>query len=207
MNYIFGNKNMFSSVSTTKLMEIYDDINISESKGLRARSLDTYLDKVKSHIYKKEPRNFDVMGFYRIIKDELYDEIAVRYFARIRIDVETEEYAARYIHVPVCDAFVPESIAWIRHHYNPVNTDYITCHEFGNMDGTVGVCYSCREIAPYQWEMCCDKQSLDWAIAHGADREQAIKDIEERKSGRCVEDANAIVDANDALFTADAKDF
>lgn len=109
--------------------------------------------------------------------------------------------------MPVCDAFVPESIAWIRHHYNPVNTDYITCHEFGNMDGTVGVCYSCREIAPYQWEMCCDKQSLDWAIAHGADREQAIKDIEERKSGRCVEDANAIVDANDALFTADAKDF
>lgn len=34
---------------------------------------------------------------------------------------------------------------------------YISCKEFGSIDGMDGSCWWCKEMTPYQWHMCSDE--------------------------------------------------
>ena len=53
--------------------------------------------------------------------------------------------------------FVPETLTWCRHHYVPPVERFISCKEFGNIDGMDGGCWWCMEMTPYQWHMCSDE--------------------------------------------------
>lgn len=53
--------------------------------------------------------------------------------------------------------FVPETLDWCKKHYVPLIKQYISCNEFGYCDGMNGSCHWCREMTPYQWEMCRDE--------------------------------------------------
>lgn len=52
---------------------------------------------------------------------------------------------------------VPETLTWCRQHYVPPVQKFITCQEFGNIDGMNGGCWWCMEMTPYQWHMCSDE--------------------------------------------------
>lgn len=85
-----------------------------------------------------------------------------------------------------CSEMVPESLTWCRHHYVPPVDRFISCKEFGNIDGMDGGCWWCMEMTPYQWHMCSDESWVRGLISPVArikhkSREDAIKFIEKYK--------------------------
>ena len=82
--------------------------------------------------------------------------------------------------------FVPETLDWCKSHYVPPIQEYITCKVFGKLDGTDGSCHWCKEMTPYQFEMCWDESWIrgllsPTACKHKNTREEAIEFIEEYK--------------------------
>ena len=84
--------------------------------------------------------------------------------------------------------FVPETLEWCKQHYVPKIDKYIACEDFGKCDGMNGSCWWCREMFPYQCEMCSDEtwlQSLmnpfpSWKRKFDT-KEEAIQWIEDYK--------------------------
>ena len=54
--------------------------------------------------------------------------------------------------------FVPETLDWCNKHYVPPIKEHIHCPCFGRCDGTDGSCWWCKEMTPYQHEMCRDER-------------------------------------------------
>lgn len=82
---------------------------------------------------------------------------------------------------------VPETLEWCKLHYVPLIPQYIDCGRFGHSDGTDGSCHWCREMTPYQFEMCSDETHIRGLLSPTAqipakDRDDAIRFIEERKA-------------------------
>lgn len=80
--------------------------------------------------------------------------------------------------------YVPECLKECNRHYVPRNEKYITCKEFGQIDGMDGACWWCKEMTPYQWSMCWDESSLRSLMNpcfRNLTKEEAIRFIEERK--------------------------
>lgn len=82
--------------------------------------------------------------------------------------------------------FVPETLSWCRQHYVPKVDRYITCKEFGHIDGMDGSCLWCMEMTPYQWHMCSDESWLKSIMSPYAknrmeSREEAEEFIEQYK--------------------------
>lgn len=82
--------------------------------------------------------------------------------------------------------FVPETLNWCQKHYVPPIQKHITCNAFGHNDGTDGSCWWCKEMCPYQWEMCMDETWVRGLLSPAAriqakTREEAIEFIETYK--------------------------
>ena len=82
--------------------------------------------------------------------------------------------------------FVPETLSWCNRHYVPKNDKYIFCKEFGHIDGMDGACWWCKEMTPYQWNMCADESWLNSLLNpyrknHYKSKKAAIKFIEKCK--------------------------
>ena len=82
--------------------------------------------------------------------------------------------------------FVPETLEWCTTHYTPPIKAYINCPGFGNSDGTVGFCWHCMEMTPYQHEMCRDESWMrsllsPYSAFHCKTREEAAEFIENNK--------------------------
>lgn len=82
--------------------------------------------------------------------------------------------------------FVPETLTWCRHHYVPPVERFISCKQFGNIDGMDGACWWCMEMTPYQWHMCSDESWVRRLLSPVAripssSREEAITFIEQYK--------------------------
>lgn len=45
----------------------------------------------------------------------------------------------------------------IKKKYNIPDHNYITCENFGYIDGMNGSCHYCKELTNYQFEMCSDE--------------------------------------------------
>ncbi len=91
------------------------------------------------------------------------------------------------------DTFVPETLEWCRKHYVPPVKEFISCENFGHMDGMDGTCHWCLEMCPYQWEMCNDETWIRGLLSKGArlpakNRKNAIEFIEEFKQMTFVDD-------------------
>lgn len=83
--------------------------------------------------------------------------------------------------------FVPETLEWCRKHYVPPIKKHISCKDFGDCDGMNGSCHWCREMTPYQWEMCSDEtwiKNLLRPLSRNPEktREEAAEFIERCKS-------------------------
>lgn len=76
--------------------------------------------------------------------------------------------------------FVPETLEQCKQHYIPPVEKYISCDEFGRSDGMNGSCHWCKEMCPYQFEMCRDESWLKGLIRNKT-RKEAIEFIEEYK--------------------------
>ena len=82
---------------------------------------------------------------------------------------------------------VPETLEWCKLHYVPPIPEHINCKRFGHSDGMDGSCHWCREMTPYQFEMCSDETHIRGLLSPTAqipakDRDDAIRFIEERKA-------------------------
>lgn len=73
--------------------------------------------------------------------------------------------------------FVPETLEQCKQHYIPPINQYISCSEFGNSDGMNGSCHWCKEMCPYQFEMCRDESWIQ-SLMKNKSREDAEKFIE-----------------------------
>ena len=83
--------------------------------------------------------------------------------------------------------FIPETLEWCRKHYVPPIKKHISCKDFGDCDGMNGSCHWCREMTPYQWEMCSDEtwvKNLLRPLSRNSakTREEAIEFIERYKN-------------------------
>jgi hypothetical protein len=83
-------------------------------------------------------------------------------------------------------SLVPETLDWCASHYVPPIKEFITCERFGNSDGMDGTCHWCREMTPYQWEMCSDESWVRGLMSPAArvsvnSREEAAEFIESYK--------------------------
>lgn len=76
--------------------------------------------------------------------------------------------------------YVPETLEQCKQHYIPPIEQYICCFEFGHSDGMNGSCHWCKEMCPYQFEMCRDESWLRRLIK-SRPKEDAVKFIEEYK--------------------------
>lgn len=76
--------------------------------------------------------------------------------------------------------FVPETLEQCKQHYIPPIEQYISCSEFGHSDGMNGSCHWCKEMCPYQFEMCRDESWLRNLIKNRS-KEDAVKFIEDYK--------------------------
>lgn len=79
-----------------------------------------------------------------------------------------------------------ETLDQCRRNYCYPVKKYISCDDFGHVDGTNGSCHWCLEMTPYQWEMCSDeswKRSMLSPIGkmHGRTEEEATRFINEYK--------------------------
>lgn len=92
----------------------------------------------------------------------------------------------------------PECLEECNRHYVPKNNKYITCKEFGHIDGMDGACWWCKGMTPYQWSMCCDESSLKSLMNplnpcfRNLTKEEAIKIIEERKQKNPVKEESEL---------------
>lgn len=82
--------------------------------------------------------------------------------------------------------FVPKTLTQCKQHYIPPVKEYIHCPDFGKCDGTVGSCWWCKEMTPYQWHMCSDETWIQGLLSPLArkrckDRAEAINFIKEYK--------------------------
>lgn len=82
--------------------------------------------------------------------------------------------------------FAPETLDWCKRHYVPPIKQYISCNAFGHCDGMNGSCHWCREMIPYQWEMCRDESWVRGLMSPAArvlvnSREEAVEFIENYK--------------------------
>lgn len=87
--------------------------------------------------------------------------------------------------------FVPETLDWCKQHYVPPIDKHIYCKEFGHSDGMDGACWWCKEMTPYQWEMCRDETWIRGLLSPIAripanTREEAAEFIEDYKQKRAV---------------------
>lgn len=76
--------------------------------------------------------------------------------------------------------FVPETLQQCKQQYVPPIKKYITCSEFGYSDGMSGGCHWCKEMCPYQFEMCQDESWVKGLLKNKS-REEAIEFIENYK--------------------------
>lgn len=88
-----------------------------------------------------------------------------------------EEFVAHY---------ASKSLDWWKNHYCPPVDEYITCSDFGRIDGSNGCCWWCMESTPYQWYMCSDESWVrglmsPYACVKKDTREEAIEFIEQYK--------------------------
>lgn len=82
--------------------------------------------------------------------------------------------------------FVPETLDWCKEHYVPPVEKHIDCECFGKTDGMNGSCWWCREMKPYQFEMCSDESWIRGLLSPIAripkkSREEAAEFIENYK--------------------------
>ena len=76
--------------------------------------------------------------------------------------------------------FVPETLEQCKQHYVPPIKKYISCSEFGHSDGMNGSCHWCKEMCPYQFEMCQDESWIKGLLKNKS-REEAMGFIEKYK--------------------------
>lgn len=81
-----------------------------------------------------------------------------------------------------------ETLEQCKAHYVRKVDKYVSCEEFGHIDGMDGACWWCREMTPYQFEMCQDASWLKSLIKGGMTEEEGIKFIESRKQKDCMEE-------------------
>ena len=79
--------------------------------------------------------------------------------------------------------FVPETLDWCNKHYVPPIKAHIHCPNFSRCDGTDGSCWWCKEMTPYQHEMCRDEAWVRSLLSSAAripasSREEAAEFIE-----------------------------
>lgn len=74
-----------------------------------------------------------------------------------------------------------ETLEQCKAHYVNKVDKFISCEEFGHIDGMDGACWWCKEMTPYQFEMCSDASWLKSLMNGGMTEEEAIKFIENRK--------------------------
>lgn len=84
---------------------------------------------------------------------------------------------------------IPETLAWCREHYVPPVKKFITCQDFGKIDGMSGACWWCMEMTPYQWHMCSDESLVRGLLSQTAckrikSRAEAIEFINDHKQNR-----------------------
>jgi hypothetical protein len=81
------------------------------------------------------------------------------------------------------DIATVETIDQCKKEYLPPVEKYISCSEFGHMDGMCGSCHWCLEMTPYQWYMCSDKGDFDRIKAKNPEYtdKDIAKQIEARK--------------------------
>ena len=77
--------------------------------------------------------------------------------------------------------YVPETREQYRERYIPPNPKHINCESFGHMDGMSGSCLWCKEMCPYQWEMCKDEDEVRRYLFRGCKRNEAIDLIDKTK--------------------------
>lgn len=86
---------------------------------------------------------------------------------------------------------IPETLTWCRQHYVPPVRKFISCQEFGHIDGMDGACWWCMEMTPYQWHMCSDESWIRGLLSPTArkrksSRAEAIEFIEEYKQSHHI---------------------
>ena len=86
--------------------------------------------------------------------------------------------------------YIPETLEQCEEYYLPPIAKYISCEEFGNIDGMSGGCHWCSKMTPYQWWMCRDESQLRRLVKPRFNRpalskEDAIKYIEKYKKRVC----------------------
>ena len=84
------------------------------------------------------------------------------------------------------NVYIPETLEQCRHNYLPKVDKYISCQYFGDCDGMNGSCIWCREMTPYQWQMCRDESSLKNIMYLHPEytKEEAISQIQKQKNER-----------------------
>lgn len=70
---------------------------------------------------------------------------------------------------------IPETLTWCRKHYVPPVQKFITCQNFGNINGMSGGCWWCMEMTPYQWHMCSDESWVRSLLRSTACKQKKIK--------------------------------
>lgn len=79
------------------------------------------------------------------------------------------------------EIFPFETLEQCRTHYCKPIQKYISCKEFGKLDGMDGSCHWCREMTPLQFEMCWDESTVCNYERCGKAREEAIQLVEKKK--------------------------
>ena len=82
--------------------------------------------------------------------------------------------------------FIPETLEWCEQHYVPPIKEHINCEQFGNIDWMDGGCHWCRDMYPYQCQMCRDESWVKGLLSPAAriqvkTREEAAEFIEAYK--------------------------
>lgn len=91
-----------------------------------------------------------------------------------------------------------ETLEQCKAHYVNKVDKYISCGEFGHIDGMDGACWWCKEMTPYQFEMCSDASWLKSLMNGGMTEEEAIKFIEDRKQKDYL--INSFKECKDILY-------
>lgn len=93
-----------------------------------------------------------------------------------------------------------ETLEQCRTHYCEPFPKYITCSEFGELDGMNGSCHWCKEMTPIQFEMCWDESCLRDKMKYGNSKCEAVKKIEKEKNKRISPTSMFISASKTGLF-------
>lgn len=84
------------------------------------------------------------------------------------------------------ELFPFETLEQCRTYYCKPFPQYITCKDFGELDGMNGSCHWCKEMTPIQFEMCWDESMVHNSMNRGTTRREAIERIKKEKEKHCT---------------------